>query len=456
MDRKLLLLLPIFCGHLVQGADSIVLSGGPHLFVDDYLIQKHRHLRRTIHPPVRLPAPVVTAVEDGNWQPWFSVLRDPASGRFRIWYNAWDGEKTRLGYLESEDGIHWERPHRFLDLPTPIKYGASVFDEGAGHAYPSKRFKGGWWADTQWLLTSPDGIQWERLAQVDITKSADHNHFIRDPIRKRYLAILGAHSTPEDGYTGKTAHAPEGYRRLVGQTTSPDLVHWEALQRTVVADSKDEGITEFYGIGGVLARGPLLLGMLKVLRDDLPHEPEGEIRGIGYTALTWTWDGEHWERDRLPFLDRSSESGSWDRAMSWVDSQLIVGDEIYLYYGGYAQGHKVNRYQERQIGLARIERDRYVSRDAGSVEAAIQTRLLTLDAERMTLNAKVLGELKVRLLNPRGEAVSGFDWSDCRVIQGNSLAHPVRCSGSLASLRRRPIRLEFALREAELYGFDLW
>ena len=87
---------------------------------------------------------------------------------------------------------------------------------------------------------------------------------------------------------------------------------------------------------------------------------------------------------------------------------------------------------------------------------AIQTRLLTLDAERMTLNAKVLGELKVRVVEPGGKPVSGFDWSDCRVIQGNSLAHPVRCSGSLASLRRRPIRLEFALREAELYGFDLW
>ena len=125
---------------------------------------------------------------------------------------------------------------------------------------------------------------------------------------------------------------------------------WDPLHRIVVADSEDEGITEFYGIGGVIARGPLLLGMLKVLRDDLPHEPGGEIRGIGYTALAWTWDGRRWERDRLPFLDRNPEPGSWDCAMTWIDSQLIVGDQIYLYYGGYARGHKVNRHQERQIG----------------------------------------------------------------------------------------------------------
>lgn len=37
--------------------------------------------------------------------------------------------------------------------------------------------------------------------------------------------------------------------------------------------------------------------------------------------------------------------------MTWADCQLVVGDEMFIYYGGYARGHKVERFTERQIGL---------------------------------------------------------------------------------------------------------
>ena len=71
----------------------------------------------------------------------------------------------------------------------------------------------------------------------------------------------------------------------------------------------------------------------------------------------------------------------------------------------------------------------------------------------MTVNAKVDGELRVRVVDEQGKPVQGFDWS--APIRGDAVAHRVAWKGTLASLRGRIVRLEFMLRQGELYGFDL-
>src|SRR4051794_29470153 len=83
------------------------LPAGVHLFLDSGLIAGERNLRRVIRPPTRLSKPIVTAAEDRCFQPYVSVLRDPRTKRFRLWYNtAFDATRSRIGYLESEDGVH--------------------------------------------------------------------------------------------------------------------------------------------------------------------------------------------------------------------------------------------------------------------------------------------------------------------------------------------------------------
>ena len=96
-----------------------------------------------------------------------------------------------------------------------------------------------------------------------------------------------------------------------------------------------------------------MIGLLKVLRDDLSAESGGAVNGIGYTCLAWTRDGTTWHRDRQPLMDRNSMSGTWDCAMTWGDCLLPVDDDVFIYYGGYARGHKVERFKERQIGFLR-------------------------------------------------------------------------------------------------------
>ncbi len=426
------------------------LSAGPHLFIDDRLVESERGVRRRPEPPERLSAPVVTGPEDRCFQPYVTVVRDEETGRFRIWYGVPESSsQSHVGTMESEDGIRWIRPHRVLADPLPIQFGVSIIDEGPRFPDPSKRYKYGWYGGGGLCVAaSPDGLSWKPLAPGAVLP---HDHDIDsiawDPIRKRYIAMVSSYSSGPT-WTGR--------RRFTKTSVSDDLLRWREPRPAFTPDAKDEGETQFYCMAGTITRGDLLVGLLKVLRDDLPADPGGPVAGIGYTVLAWSRDGERWERDREPFLERNPVPGSWDHAMTWGDCQVVVGDETFVYYGGYARGHKVERFRERQIGLARMPRDRYVAREAGKEGGTLRTVAVTLPpGAEMTVNAKVSGEVRVRVLDAQGRPIPGYDLAECAAVAGDSIRHPVRWKEPLERLAGRPVRLEFHLEEARLYGFDL-
>lgn len=453
-------------GAAVEATKPLDIGHGPQLFIDDFLIASQSHLERVTQHPVRLPTPVVTGPEDNNFQPYVSVVRDAGTRRFRIWYNVpatpQNTAISRLAYMESDDGVRWQRPHRLLENPggMEIRFGASVFDEGPHFPDPARRFKFGWnWGGFTaaapvsseaglMVAVSPDGFNWTPVSTNPpvVAHNHDINNIFYDPIRKRYLATVS---------TIVTAPGGKGKRRQPVQCFSADLVHWSARWPVIVPDEKDEGEFQYYAMSGYLARGGLLIGFAKVLRDDLPADAGGSVAGIGYSVLTWSRDGVHWQRDREPFLDRNPAAGTWDHAMSWIDCQLPVGDETFLYYGGYARGHKVERFTERQIGLARMPRDRYVARRAGAESGTLRTPALLVASPDLTVNAKAEGELRVRILDEKGLPVRGYDWPDCAPVRGDAVAHAVRWSEPLEKLRGQPVQLEFTLRQGELYGFEL-
>ncbi|MBN1553750.1 MAG: hypothetical protein JXA11_03325 [Phycisphaerae bacterium] len=65
------------------------------------------------------------------------------------------------------------------------------------------------------------------------------------------------------------------------------------------------------------------------------------------------------------------------------------------------------------------------------------------------------GQLLARLLDLEGNPIPGFDFSDCLVIQGDSLEHTLSWNGDLASLGDTPVQLEFHLSDADLYGMTV-
>jgi len=469
----LMLPLMVLFASVTKGQECgvpIVLKKGPQLFVDDYLIADQSFLIRTVNNPQKRQNPMLLAgmKNDLVWQPYISVLRDPDSGMFRLWYNTpvdtSQFSRCHIGYMESKDGIHWIRPPRILKDPHEIQFGVKVLDMGKGFSDPSKRYVLATYLKPGFRVsTSSDGFTWTSISAGPVFL---HNHDITslfwDPMRKQYLATV---SNRLGGYRDPTNPGIDDARRIPHETVSKDLVHWEPIWPIItpkVGAPKEHGETQFYSMSGIIDRGDLLIGLVKVLRDDLNAtagstakemgDMDRKAAGIGYTVLAWSRDGRTWERDYEPFIPNDPTPGTFDHAVAWGDEQLVVGDETYVYYGGYERGHKVNRFNERHIGFAQMPRDRYVSRDADLNIGTLITKPVIIDANSLTVNANAKGECRVRLLNLGCKPIEGFDWVE---FKGDLVEHRVNWNKNLNSLVGIPVRIEFQLKNAQLFGFYL-
>ncbi len=456
----------------------IRLSGGPHLFIDDFLIAQSNGLVRTAHQPEKVPQPVLRKAESWHQQTGaLKVLYDPDMNRYRMWYQVKNPGATPYlcyAHAESRDGVKWDRPHLNLVeaagsknnnlIVAPMGYfGLFLEDEGPGCVDPSRRYKLGYYHDGLCLAFSADGFTFKEYKDNPVIHhSADgtpdgkpgYKNAISDvldgcwdPLQKRYLLLAKLWDT---GYPGKPHHAPMGMRRTVAVTTSKDFVNWET-PRQVLKPDPNNGLEEFYSIKPMV-RGNQYIGFLRVLRDDLPADEGGAVEGIGWTELVTSRDGEHWTRRQDMFLDRDHKSGSWDHGIVFVGECITVGDKDYIYYGGCSAGHKVG---DRATGMAMLRKNGFVSYNAGPKESFLRTPQVLVSGKSMTVNADVKGELRVRLLDASGKPLGGFDFDDCRPMQGDSLAHKVNWKGNLATLTDKPIQIEFLLRNARLFAFDL-
>jgi hypothetical protein len=455
-------------GAETTAAKPIELKLGPQLFVDDFLIAASDGVTRRVNSPQRDAAianPIITSGEDFRCVgPYLTVLRDADAKQFRLWYHGFsEGDTGSYAVAESKDGIHWDRPARPLKDPGPTKWGCSIVDDGEHTANPAQRYKLAWyaWSKTKpkvegkrvgglMLATSANGIDWKLFAREPMVC---HNHDINslyfDPIRKHYVYTFSTHRE-HPTWTGS--------RRITMQSSSTDLKNWSQPWYVLVPNPKiDQGEAQFYAMDGYLARGDLLIGMVKVLRDDLraAETPEGAF-GIGYTTLAWTRDGRHWVRDAAPFFEPDPKPGAWDHAHAWIDEQVLVDDELRLYYGGYKNGHKMGRTTDRQIGLVTLRRDRYVGRVAGANGGTLRTVPVALGGDKLTVNAEVKGSLEVRLLDPAGKALPGFDYVDFQPVRGDSLDHRLQWKESLKSVQNRPVQIEFRMKEATLFGLAVF
>jgi hypothetical protein len=486
-------------------ADSdppIVLAKGPHLLVDDYLVARSEGVERQVIQPRRLlDSPIVTgAVEHQNWQPFFTVLHDQSAApekQFRMWYNVDTVDDPRdgewfgaTGYLESADGIHWPGPYRRLTSLTAdgrVRFGASVLDDGPQHPQPAERYKMMYFDAGDRIgprvAFSADGIEWTvhdgGHPILPKTPSDDIWTAAFDPLRQRYF-LIGKYFGPFAWTNAEGQQLQLPIRRYF-TSFSRDFKTWSDPMGMVYSpDENDPGVTQWYGAAGFQVRGDLIIGFLRVLRDDLTPEgaPSQAVAanntgsaslganllgdkggsGMGYTVLTWTRDGETWQRDRETdkFFEPDPQPGTWDHAMAWVGSSVAVADELWLYYAGYRWGHKYHHSTDRQIGMVKMPRDRFVAREAGQQAGTLTTRAVIIDGQTLSLNVDAPGgEVRVQLTSPGGDPIPGFRFQDCQPVTGDKVNAPVQWARRLADLSGQPVCLEFSLRAARLFAFEV-
>ncbi len=386
-----------------------------------------------------------------------SVLRDPGTGRFRMWYSVFNRHayenklpfSYNVCYAESDDGLTWRKPalgvfeyngstsNNCIRLGTDKTQNIDVCLNPTPSLHPGRLLsihnqRGG-----VFVSVSDDGYSFRRLQEKPAISyhSDTHNNFVFDEARGRWLL-----------YCRPRAFAGD-HKRRVSVQTSTDLREW-THERTILVPTETEA-QEYYGMT-VFRRGDMFFGVAQI------YERE---KGRLYAELAWSGDGEHWDmQPRHPALLDVGEAGAWDAGMvGLAESPVVSGDELWFYYGGFALPHDTKLENVCAIGLAIAERDRLLGmRPRGKEAGTILTRPFFPKGRELTVNARARGRLTAEVRTDNNRPVPGFGLSDCDAVTRSGFAQPVRWKGrGLGECPETEVRLLFRLEDAELFTFEL-
>ncbi len=418
------------------------------LFVDDAVIASATGLKRTLHAVHKHPAnPLVVA--DRPWEGkcvllYGAVVRDPKTGKFRMWYLAWGkhvGLPSFICHAESEDGLHWTKPsaglHSFrgskdnnivitgITSNTTIIYDPRDPDS-------SRRYKGVIRGRGTRGYTSPDGIRWRDVGVV-LDQAYDSTSVQWDPVGEQWIA------SPKIFRDGKRAR---------GYAESKDFLHWSDTYFMMTVDDRDLPGDQMYALS-IFHYETVYLGLLRMF-----HTSSGAVE----IQLASSRNAKHWDRRiRTPFIPTTPKEGAWDYGNNApaTNPPIRVGDELWFYYSGRSTHHDVVP-NTGAIGLGTLRVDGFVSMDAGASEGVLTTKPLRLTGQTLCINADAAGgKLLVEVVGQDGDVVAPFSTANCEPLTSDAIRHAVRWRGAtdLASIRDRIVRLRFRLVGAKLYAF---
>jgi hypothetical protein len=419
MKTKLAILTILLIASFVRptAAEDVVApaKGRTLLLVDDHDVLYRSGTQRVAVIPTRHSEKALIPA-DKEWEMligYTSVYRNPQTGKYQLWYQAYAGGrggdrklKCVVCYAESDDGITFTKPE--LDL-FPFKGQKSnivlVSNAGTGDRYcasvivepdepdPAKRYK---MAHYDWSVMngkdipgvqvafSPDGIHWTKHPGTLL--ETPYGRYVQPPFSDEdpYVEISATDKKPAqkrlnypppkmsdviDVFRDPVnkdyvinakmwVDGPDGggaWKNVVGQTRSKDFIHW-SRPTVLIPFADDEPFAEFHGGATFFHKGRYFSLLQKMdRRFDLQDDIE----------LAVSVDGQNWQRpfrDQL-FLPRSPK-GMFDSQSIWSSTPpVVLDDEIRFYYGAYnyapRDGLKVESSQKSGIGMVRLPLDRF-------------------------------------------------------------------------------------------------
>jgi hypothetical protein len=201
----------------------------------------------------------------------------------------------------------------------------------------------------------------------------------------------------------------------------------------------------------------LILGFFTIWRGDpnlINLKGDKNRPKINEIVMGYRRDGFHWYRPcRQAFLGVSEDplAWNWGNVQSVGGGCLVVGDRLFFYVSGRSANQKVN-----STGLAFLRRDGFASMDAGCREGELLTRPLRFSGKNLFVNVNAPhGELRVEVLDEKGNLFSRFAANRCSPIRENSTLCEVRWQDvtDLSALANQSVRFRFLLRNGRLYSF---
>lgn len=496
-------------GLLLAGASGAAASaaapfeGSTLLLVDDHHVLYRSGTRRVLNPLARSPKNPVLAGRVKPWEialAWNSVHRDPATGKYQLWYQAYSGRAARerthrcvVCYAESRDGIEWTRPNLGLHSYNGIQdtnivltgngghslnYNASVLfdaqDPDAARRYKMVyfdwSFDGGREYPGLCVAFSPDGIHWTKYPKAPLLRASYGNRgeqvpFGDEPGREWSVPLavsdaLDAIIDPRGGYaiySKMWIDGPDGrmyWKHAMGRTGSKDFIHWSRPQVLLTSDELDPGYVEFHHSPVFYYQG-CYFALLQILN-------RAERGGIMDIELALSRDGFNWQRPfRRPFFFTRSEQRAFDSGTLVVSPRPVVtGEEIRFYYGGYSDGAtgSDDSAMITGIGLATLRRDRFAGLRPVDRTAQITLKPLDLGSCRaITINAGAAqGAVRPEMLDENGRRIRGFAREDALPATGDGLQLPLRWRDKqISDLAPGRYIIRLHLEDAEVFAVSL-
>lgn len=459
-------------------------SEARRLLLDDEDLAEVRNLRRTMHAPVKKGAVIRPQhAWEGNLQTRSAPVWDPQEKKFKLWlitstpYPEMPGGTT---YVQSKDGIQWERPplrqvdlrgsreNNFLTWESAKTWPANALENvvvDLGDPDSARRFKGLAHCDGREPVVSADGIHWKRLPVAKLP-SQDESNLTFDRRSRRFLATLKQ--------TG-----PHG--RAVMLSTSKDFERWTKPDLLFHADDEDQQHSRTV-IAARKANAALQQARYDNPADygaDIYNMPIFEYEGvyIGLPAVFYhtgkgpdrNYDGFHhvqlissrdlkgWHRhgERNAFIGPSPVSPeSFDNTQILPPSCPIVhGKELWFCYTGtryrYAPPDTV---ESGAVCLAVLRRDGFVSLDAGATTGSLLTKPRILPQGNLHLNIDAgQGSVVVEVCDEKGTSLAELPAS--APIQGDHLDVTVWPSDKLKAINGKQVSLRITLRQASIYSY---
>ena len=470
--------------------NPIDIGSQKQLFMDQQLVATSRNITLTMNPPRRDGQVLLTT--DQPWEKgafisvYSSVLKD--NDRIRLWYDLMEktgagpyDHERRVGYAESKDGLHFEKPLLGLHsvdgstannvvLPTKIG-GCSVWIDPQAPSehrfktqakvYPSGEFH---------MHSSPDGLRWTLFSKPHPGPGGHDTQSIVFWDRKVNRYAL---------YTRHWMHQRDRQRayRAVRRLETDDLKTGWDQQAIVMAPDEIDWAThatpteqppvDFYG-ACVFPYEDVYIMLLQAYWHWDQRSSLKRLGPLGFDVrLAISRDGKTFSRvgGRKPFMANGRED-QFDSRFVWaLPNPVRMGDEIWIYYVGQNRGHDGRIAPGAPegklltgIGRAVIRLDGFVSVDAGYRGGQFTTPLIRFSGDRLELNVDTSGggSVEVELLDEQEQPIQGYARNESQIINGNSVRMPVRWQQheDVGELAGRPIRLRFYLRDCKLYSFQ--
>jgi hypothetical protein len=463
--------------HFAQGSqiDSMIDIGSRReLFVDSFLIDRLDGLRLKLHEPRPAGAAITfDGPADERFCFYTTILQD--GDVFRMYYRGHPGTNWKESvtcYAESTDGRSWTKPNLGLVevkgsrannaiLPTGEAFGP--FLDGRSGVPATERFKANMNASGGIAgYSSEDGIHWRQVSDGLLLRRTLPNHFDSQNVM--------FWSEAEQCYLLYARHMVGG-KRATARATSTDFHNWSDFTLMTYSDTQSTTPSQHLYTNQTQPyfRAPHLYIALpgrfqsgrRVLTDEQAERLGVHSGGGGVNDIA---DGV--------FMTSRAGSTRYDFTFRESFVRPGIGENHWTSRNNYpACGviptgpHEISFFVQRHYGQksAFLERmtlrtDGFVSVSAPFDGGEFVTKPLTFSGSQLELNVSTsaAGSLRVEIQDATGSPIPGFSLADCGEVIGDEISRVIQWQQGtdLSPLAGKPIRLRFALQDADLYSMQ--